>query len=253
VQDGALWTEGLRWTKAAQQGLASGEWRYFSPAVKVDSKTNRVVEYINTALVNRPATYAMKPLVMSQDDGDEETPQETPKMKLVLSALGLGEAATEAEALDAVTKVRASQKQLVALTGKSDADEALGVVAAWKAKAEEAVTLSAKLEKLETERKETELLSLVDDAVKAGKLPPVLKEQALTFGRQNIGFVKAFIDTLSSKVAPDAAPQDKRPPVVAMSAELEKAAKAHRLDPAAVAAHFQKKQAEWAAEDGEAQ
>jgi len=239
VQNGELWTEGLSWTPDASQSLSRKEWRYFSPAVRVDSKSGRVLEYINTALTNRPATYRMKPLVMSQDvDGDEEiSPPEKPMPpKILLAALGLSESASEAEALDAVTKVRAAQQQLATLTAKSDASEILGVVAAWKAKAEEYSVLSAKMEKLEADRKEAEVVAFVDEAVKAGKLPPVLKEQALTFGRQNFGFVKAFIETLSSKVEGGQL-QPKKPEGGAVTAELETIVKSMGLKLDDVAKH----------------
>lgn len=222
--DGGLWTDGLQWTDEGRELLSKKAFRYFSPAFRAEGKTGRVTEFINAALTNMPATYRMKPLVMSQDVDDDENSQPEPQMKILLSQLGLSEGANEAEALDALSKLKAShqtvQTQLLALTAKANVDEAMGVLAAWKEAAGMYSTAKAQLEKLEADKKEAELVALVDGAVTAGKLPPSLKEQALTLGRQNLGFVKAFIETLASKVAPGVKLEDKKPEGGVVSPEL---------------------------------
>lgn len=65
VRDGELWMCNIRWTPAAAKGVTDKEWRYFSPAVVVNTKTRRAVELVNVALTNTPATIAAEPLTLS--------------------------------------------------------------------------------------------------------------------------------------------------------------------------------------------
>lgn len=58
-----LWAVDVRWTPTAAKGLADGEWLYFSPFFESDEKTGRILELINIALTNVPATKNMQPLV----------------------------------------------------------------------------------------------------------------------------------------------------------------------------------------------
>lgn len=63
VRNGELWATGVKWTDRAWGYLATGEYRYFSPAFTFDPKTMRVTRLINIALTNNPATHAIEPLV----------------------------------------------------------------------------------------------------------------------------------------------------------------------------------------------
>lgn len=53
----------MRWTPKAAKELTDGEWLYFSPAFSNEEKTGRILELINIALTNIPATRGMTPLV----------------------------------------------------------------------------------------------------------------------------------------------------------------------------------------------
>lgn len=55
VRDGELWAVNVRWTEAAAQALMAKEYRYVSPAFYTDEE-GRVVEIVNVALTNIPAT-----------------------------------------------------------------------------------------------------------------------------------------------------------------------------------------------------
>lgn len=59
VRDGDLWAVDVQWTQVAASALSSTvpEYRYFSPAYDVDTKTGEIVGYVNTALTNNPATW----------------------------------------------------------------------------------------------------------------------------------------------------------------------------------------------------
>lgn len=63
LRNGELWATNVRWTEAAAAGIRAKEWRYYSPAFLDDPKTGRIVDYINCALTNLPATHDLTPLV----------------------------------------------------------------------------------------------------------------------------------------------------------------------------------------------
>jgi phage I-like protein len=63
-QDG-LWAVNVRWTERASSMLAAAEYRHFSPVYRLDEK-RRIVEVVNLALTNLPATVAQAPLVAAK-------------------------------------------------------------------------------------------------------------------------------------------------------------------------------------------
>ena len=63
MRNGELWAVNIRWTDAAAAGIRAKEWRYYSPAFLDDPKSGRIIDYINCALTNLPATHALTPLV----------------------------------------------------------------------------------------------------------------------------------------------------------------------------------------------
>lgn len=63
VRSGELWAVNVRWTPPAAEALGQKEWRYYSPAFKVEPKSSRVTKLVNVALTNLPATKNMEPLV----------------------------------------------------------------------------------------------------------------------------------------------------------------------------------------------
>lgn len=122
-------------------------------------------------------------------------PTEVRPMKTVLAALALSLDATEADALAAVNARLAREKELLALTGRDTAGEALGVVQGWKQGAEQAQALADKLATIEASTRETEVVALVDGAEKAGKLVPAQRDWAIKLGRKDVGELKAFLET----------------------------------------------------------
>jgi len=62
VREDGLWAVNVEWTPRAMELLRNREYRYFSPAFYVD-EDGRIVELINLALTNLPATKRMEPLV----------------------------------------------------------------------------------------------------------------------------------------------------------------------------------------------
>ncbi len=286
LREDGLWAVNVEWTERAAELLRNREYRYFSPTFRTDAD-GRIVELINVALVNLPATKHMQPLVAkavpfeggevvdgtwdagaavarvrrwaSRDgSGSKETidwrryrrafawfdaanPEnfgsyklphhdvrdgrlvvhrrgviaaaaalmgarggvEIPeadlgavkshiarhyhqwgekapwereeKMKVLLKALGLKEDAGEAEALEALTRLKGALEEVQALTGKQDAAEMLGVIRAWKEGAARAEAAEAEAKKLRAELEERERAALIEAAKREGKLPPALE------------------------------------------------------------------------------
>lgn len=58
-----LYAVDVRWTPPAAQALAHREWLYFSPYFSAEEGSGRILDLINLALTNIPATRSMTPLV----------------------------------------------------------------------------------------------------------------------------------------------------------------------------------------------
>ncbi|WP_407540474.1 phage protease [Deinococcus radiomollis] len=65
IRTDGLWAVNCQWTVNASSRLSAKEYLYFSPTFYVDGD-NRVIELMNIALTNLPATKNMEPLVASR-------------------------------------------------------------------------------------------------------------------------------------------------------------------------------------------
>jgi len=77
LREDGLWAIDVRWTPPAYTALTNKEWLYFSPYFSAEEETGRILELINLALTNIPATTNMTPLVAahrSAIDMDNDTP-----------------------------------------------------------------------------------------------------------------------------------------------------------------------------------
>lgn len=63
LRDDGIWLTHIRWTDTAAEHLRQGEYRYLSPAFNINPKTGEIVELINVALTNLPATDNIPALV----------------------------------------------------------------------------------------------------------------------------------------------------------------------------------------------
>lgn len=96
-RDGALWATNVEWTPKGRQALADKEYRLFSPAFLTDENRN-VVELVNVALTNLPATLHQTPLVTGEYAGTEE--QQMDPILLALLAKHGGDAKSLAAAIE---------------------------------------------------------------------------------------------------------------------------------------------------------
>ncbi|MGZ3423132.1 MAG: phage protease [Polyangiales bacterium] len=77
-----LWAVDVRWTPPAFDALTNKEWLYFSPYFSAEEESGRILELINLALTNIPATRQMTPLVAAHRsalkmENDDETTTST--------------------------------------------------------------------------------------------------------------------------------------------------------------------------------
>ncbi len=100
------------------------------------------------------------------------TPEESMTMKTVLTALSLPEAASEAEALRALTAQQAQLSALIAATGAKSPAEALGAIEAHKRDALALAALTAQVKAEAEARSKTARAAMLAEGVKAGKVTP---------------------------------------------------------------------------------
>lgn len=168
-RDGALWATNVEWTPQGAKALADKEYRLFSPAFLTDENRN-VVELINVALTNLPATLHQTPLVMGEYAGTEENDMD-PELKALLERLGV----TSVAALSAkVGGLETQTSQLVAATQTLNTENA--TLKAAQAAQAEATAKAAKD-------------ALISELSVAGKLPPSLHVWAQT---QSVDQLRAY-------------------------------------------------------------
>ena len=178
-----LVTDGLTWTGDMADRIAARKFRYHSPTFRFDAKTKRITEFVNAALTNLPATKGMRPIVAKRTD---DAPAPEPKMNpLLLAALSLSATATEQEVLAALAKLTPFRTEVFTLTGKSDLDEAVKMLKAWKDEAAKVPELTAKIAAMKAKKEAKKLESLVTDAVAGGYCPPSMKDEMLEMGRKS--------------------------------------------------------------------
>lgn len=171
--EAGLWARNIEWTPRAQRGLGEKEWRYFSPAVIVDAETDEILEIINIALTNIPATIGQKPLVASIDTPDEgPNPKDSDMDATLVKLLGAMQA-QDAEAAEA---------KFVALSTECDGlkAERQELLSATKDLQEKLTEAEGKLEAVAKDQAQRELSAFVDELCKAKKLQPSLRKWALS-------------------------------------------------------------------------
>lgn len=243
VRDGDLWASNVRWTTKASSHLREGEWRYMSPAFTT-GEDGRILELINVALTNLPATHQLEALVAASARAlSEKSPpasaEKAEPMKNVLSALGLSDNATEADAVVALARLKESSAQdkkaidqVLSITGTTSLSEAIGVVAGHKEEAGKTKALTARVTELESGLRRKEVESVVGEKVTAGFLTPANRDFAITLGMESPKSFDAYLATLTAAPMNTSGGKDK--PAAASSATTRKLSK----DESSIAATF---------------
>lgn len=168
VRAGELWATDIQWTPRAVTEMSAREWRFYSPAFKAmwpedTAEPAVIVELINCALTNLPATKGQKPIVASET---HETERET--MQPILKLLGV---AGENEAHTAVTQLLSLQTSVASLLKAHEVDSvaALGSLVATSQKA---------VKDMQDERTKEKRTAAIAALSQDGRLPPAQHEFA---------------------------------------------------------------------------
>lgn len=217
MRNGELWATDVQWTPRALEMLGAREFRFLSPAFSVDD-SNSIVELINVALTNLPATREAEPLVANKNTAPQTSVADRKVHKKVdnklLVALG---AADESEALVIAKEFNTWSKDILKATSAESLNDALDAVKANAQLPSEVASLSKELEAIKTKQAIDDRESLIAKLSKGGKLPPALHVWART---QSIESLNAFGDA-----APELATGPVGQPVeasIALTAEDEK-------------------------------
>lgn len=172
LREGELWAASVSWTPKAERMLLDREYRYISPTFDTD-EAGEIHALHNVALTNIPALHSLEPLMASWAAGQPEADDEEETMdKALLMLLGLNENASQAEVLAALQRLQAPQTELLQLTAKANATEALGVVKAWKAAADSVPAMHEELTKLKTATLDARKEALIAQGKREGRVPP---------------------------------------------------------------------------------
>ncbi len=198
--DALEWREGdglyatIEWTPKAAAMVAAQEYRYLSPVFPYDA-TGRPLDIHSAGLTNTPGLDGLTDLAALTafpTPPDEETAVNE-LLKKLLGALGLPETTSEADALAGVTALKAKADEqnakIAALTAQvgQAPDPAKWVnVATMQAMQTELATLKA-------EAVGREVATLVDAAMKEGRLLPAQNEWAEALGKTDLAALKSYI------------------------------------------------------------
>lgn len=127
-----------------------------------------------------------KPPHSAAQSGKEKT------MNAVMKALGMAEDAREEALLERVRALMALEKQVFEVTAKASASEALGVLAAHRAAAEQVPALTDRIGALEAEKRAAEVERIVCALKACGKLVPAQEAWARELGARDLAQLQAF-------------------------------------------------------------
>lgn len=198
------------WTPPARQRIDAKEYLYISPVITSDDDTGEVTGVALAALVNYPALLGMDPVVAQLATQFSQQEQSTMTiLAALLLKLGLPATTTEADALSAVgalvakasaaPTVKVPTALVTALNLKADAGEpeALSAIAALKtpdtSTLQAMTALQGQVATLTAQLNEGKVEKIVDDAIKANKLVPAMRDWAVGQGKKDLAVLQGYI------------------------------------------------------------
>lgn len=212
-----LFAINVQWTANARRMIEAGEYKYLSPVIVFDKNTGEVSDVINASLVNIP-NLDINPVAQSRvaalnahfelptfpTTTNPEPTDMNPLLKALLAALNLPaiEATTEAQALAAVAALKAGAEAAATLTTEVATLKAAATTANTDAKPDPAkyVTIealnevSAQVAALKAVQAGNEVDALIDTARAEGRVYTPQQEAAWReVGKANVAQLKALI------------------------------------------------------------
>lgn len=234
IRDGALWATDVEWTPRGRAAVEAKEFRYTSlwgdmEPTKVGGRAAlRLRRLHNVGLVNRPATIGTLPLVASEGIATEiDNMGDTKENGRSPFVVTLG-ARDESEALEKVTKMRATLSDVASVVG-ADEEQLGAAVRALKLSADKSNALATELGELKAAAETKERDSLIVRLSEEGKLPPALHDWARTQPIKSLEVFGAHAPKLVSDGGPPKPPSTE---VIVLSDELKAALKAQGMSEA---------------------
>jgi len=220
------WREGkglyarVDWTRRAREFIASGEYRFISPVFAYD-KTGKPLDVLHVALTNDPALAGMDEVrlmaasrlaALTGFQRGEDISMDA-LLKALFELLGLGEDATEEEALAKLSEFAEAAK--VAAASAEEAEKKVEELTAEEEKKDEEIAelkskvkldprrwvpaqAVAELQKQVNDLRATHTERAVDEVVTAAlsakKLTPALEPWARDLGKRDIAALKNYVD-----------------------------------------------------------
>lgn len=220
-----LYATDVTWTAAAQARIQAGEYRYVSPVITFAKEGGHVTGVLMAAVTNYPALLGMEPLgqaLQAQLSAQFSAPHSStndpePDVNLLaalIAAFGLKADATDTDALNAVTALKAEASLLKDKAGKptalsgaivtalglqAGADEATALQAITTLKggdsgALQAITaLQAQVAALSAQATGNQVESLVAQGLADNKLLPAMKTWAIELGKKDVSALQAYL------------------------------------------------------------
>lgn len=164
ARNAGLWGK-VDWNDKGRELIGARAYRYISPVFKFAKRTGEITRMVSAALTNNPNL----DLVALNSAGTEK---ENDNMdKAVLEALGLNAAATAADAVVAIGKLKHAEATALNAAATPDPDK-------FVPKADHALALNriSEFEAGEKDREGEAINATVDAAVEAGKIAPSSKD-----------------------------------------------------------------------------
>lgn len=201
-RDDGLYAVGVRWTERAAAMVAAGEYRYISPVFAV-AEDGAVLQIAHAGLVNFPGLDGLTDLSALSATLFPPTTQEFLPMKALLIALGLSESATEADALAALSAIRASHTtELTALKGAAPDPSKYVPVSTLTALRGELDASRSELVALKSAARVAEVDGVVSQALSDGKLTPALEPWARDLGKSDLEALKSYLASAPVGIKP---------------------------------------------------
>lgn len=206
-----LFTLDTQWTERAKNMIEAQEYRYISPALVFHKRSGEVIGLINASLTNIPNLDDLNPVAQERITAlnafstTHLEPSMNPILLALLKSLGLTETATEQEATTAVAALKAKAEQAETLTTE------VATLKAKPASTEPDPTKYVSLDKFNALNTEVatlraagvdrEVEQLLNQAKAEGKLVPAAEDVWRTVGKTDIAKLRALVTTTPANPA----------------------------------------------------
>ncbi len=234
-----LYAVDVQWTERAKAMIDAKEYRYLSPVFRYRKVTGELLDLRMAAITNDPGLDSLTELAAAKFS-EEEQPVNI-LSKAVLTALGLAETATEADATAAIATLKGSADKVSGLETE--------VAALKKSAGQEpdptkfvpiavVTDLQTKVAALTTDATNREIGELVTKALDEGKLLPAQEKWARDMGAKDLAALKSYLETAQPIAALTGTQTRGRREVPAAGGDPVAAAKAEFAGSAALRSEF---------------